>query len=59
MNHKTTIVFQTEEELRALDRIKALTFCRSGKTAILRMVESYDAIVRECSELRMQRPREK
>ena len=56
MNHKTTIVFQTEEELRALDKIKALTFCRSGKTAILRMIESYDAIVRECSELRARRP---
>lgn len=52
MANKVIVIFKTEKELKALDTIRALTFCRSNKTGILRMVESYNKIMTECSDLR-------
>lgn len=46
------LTFSTKAELRLIETIKALTFCRSSKTAILRIAESYDKIMKECSDLK-------
>lgn len=49
---KVIVVFETEKELRALDTIRAITFCRSNKKGILRMAESYNELMKECSDLK-------
>ncbi len=47
------IDFVTPKEREALIKIQALTLARSPKTAILRMIETYDALVHECAELKI------
>lgn len=51
------IDFVTPKEREALIKIQALTLARSPKTAILRMIESYDALVHECAESKTARNR--
>lgn len=50
--NKVTIIFTTPEELAALDLIKAITFSRSHKKGIMQMIKTYDALSKECSELK-------
>jgi hypothetical protein len=50
--NKVTITFSTPEEIATLNLIKGITFSRSYKKAIMQMVETYDALSKECSNLK-------
>ena len=50
--NKVTITFSTPEEIAPLNLIKGIPFSRSNKTAIMQMVETYDALSKECSNLK-------
>lgn len=50
--NKITITFSTPEEIAMLDLIKGITFSRSHKKAIIQMAETYDALSKECSNLK-------
>ena len=42
----------TQNKVATLNLIKGITFSRSYKKAIMQMVETYDALSKECSNLK-------